>query len=113
MCHVVNTCVTVEEHSQSAYDLLFYSSCPVSIDTMNCDEVFIGHRWCTYSCTCRVFSVSMHCLFLAPAAPVMVEPPVTQNVSEGSTVTFTCRARAIPDADVTWYLNGFPIKGNL
>lgn len=44
------------------------------------------------------------------AAPEWVNEPVSQEKSTKEKVTFICRAKAEPDPDITWFINGVPLE---
>lgn len=49
----------------------------------------------------------------SPAVPVFRLPsdqPQNVNVTEEESITFTCNAYAKPEADITWMMNGAPLK---
>lgn len=55
----------------------------------------------------------MHSIRVVVASPKWIKPPASLNITEGETATFTCEAEGIPQPDVTWYINGQILNGEV
>ena len=50
------------------------------------------------------------CVAVIPIAPVIVTPPMEQNVPYENQATFECLATGMPDPTYSWYKNGVIIS---
>ena len=82
----------------------YYCVCPDNFIGKNCE--IPGSQ-----ITCRIIFYIYFCTVSSNSAPVIVTPPMDQDVPLSSLVNLTCVATGAPQPVITWYFEGVLITG--